>query len=495
MPIEQTFLTVANNTAQGLITQGQQIIARRDSPIANLVELSLNLEGRLLSADERKNVVEPFDTQLGGVPGQNQETVFDIMLETTISGVYDSVTGVLGLIRSTVSPMISDLSDAVNAYMSAGISQELKASLPTIKTFSVPAPLLHQELVDEISSNAAEMAFDFTQPTSLPSLTTPEIVERLLTGSPQIDEAIRQWLSGLAPSVVEEAWQQCFCRGTSPMLGSMGNPFRHVPTENALTGLICYLAATKMTKDIPEEASVSASVWADYMHYMKSQAARSLTLYMTALSSIGADTLIHGWDDSNIYVDANVFDRFIQSGGSQDAILGAYVCGHSRLSLQSITEMTDDLMRSYARYHADRQQMIARAEVMLTSQALRVVCESEVMNRREACFGRLEKGIGDLPTTSVVQTSSWKRFIQTLENCCVDLNSHHLKTKGVVGVITAILSKGVFFDTDVGFIFEQADAVEAADPSLSPDEVIEYAASSLALVFVSKQLALTVKAL
>lgn len=355
--LTQSGINAVYSTADELAARGVRLIALPNTPLSELT--SVSLKHAVSCAAGGVETAPDFSTSL--MEGANRvdevgHNTHDEIMANAVQAVGQAINFNTQLAKNTVNPAIervaTSLSTALESFSGAASVPVQIAPVYDRDFWSLPYT---QELFSRYGETVASRDVAYTGP-AIPY--NPEFLETRLES---FDLAIREYVNQLmdgASQTAEHYWNASFGRG----------PFN---VRDILTGgrevidaaIVVYLGAQYLSGNPPEGTEMSASAWETMCRQVMAQAGLVVN---SGLARIERDRrlglMVISYPQSHavgekIFVDGPTYGRFLNEGGTPEAVLGAFFDSRPNGAEQIFAER-----EAYtARWNATQSTLISEA--------------------------------------------------------------------------------------------------------------------------------------
>lgn len=431
-------------------------------------------------------------------PLDEGSTSHDRIFIDAVSKIGASVSNHMAFTQSTVVPIVQQFFETVESRMKNAATV---SSLNGLEVVSLKIPALLNEL--EATSDALDVTgLNLKDPEYVPLYTNLTIVPEFFnTGDSEHDELIEEWMTEKSPEFFNDVCNLLTTTMSAPLVAtangvanqqasSFFSILGYEPYKKLDYGIALYFI-TKYLKDRPELVNVnqrSGGAWfsknINAVHefsrgLMKNSKLAFERIYRTKELVLAKQD---NKDENKIFVDDRVYQEWLSSGGSVEALLGILV-GDSKARMRfihDINEKIPELIKSY-----DRFRKVADASWKANS----FVRFKEILS---LTFNDLMQGLSDSEKEYIKANPA---FIPTansrFEGFLASVRPSDMDELGKVCM--KLVCRVRFSYTDSEDILSYMDDVSKADPTIKPDEASSLAAINQITKFVVSQLKLVAK--
>lgn len=260
-------------------------------------------------------------------------------LDTKIANVLSNE---LNNIRNNILPLIKEYGKFVNESIASRLNSN---PLKDVNIYTVELPLVIGEM---ISRNIINVNGDKTRRINDKSLvlTRPDvskIKEYLTYGSGQMESLVRGFISNISDNELVRIWDTYLLN-----ISSMNNNFITMGTKvnSGIYGLdlfVMSILVKNLVKVVPETVRVPISTYNDAIVSLDAVLDNKVAMYIKAMeanTNIGK-VILKGENLNEVIVIKDNYNKFLNNGGSPEAIYGAILDKVSSLDINNLTKDKD----------------------------------------------------------------------------------------------------------------------------------------------------------
>lgn len=286
------------------------------------------------------------------INGEVREHLHDIYMESATAALGTALAGHVAFATTVVIPAVHELHNKIKEVMDiderCGVRSYSVEMMTGSPLFDVPA----------ITSKLEEFANLRPQENQLlvldyPSLTDDELIGLIKIGAEAYDTAIDQFIANEGIQLVREVWDTVFSHKS--MQFKTYDDFRADREKGQARNFATYLIATRLLiggDNMPMGTGANGLSSSKYTLVLKNlQEIAGTSLYI-AMESRNNQTklgkLIEKVDKQTVYVNKQVYDRYMDEGGDVETILGAAISGDKKVYLEDIVAGTEKYKQAWA---------------------------------------------------------------------------------------------------------------------------------------------------
>lgn len=277
-----------------------------NGPVSTDEVSSYDFKGAILSASNTADDV-----------GENRH---DEVMNNAVIAVSDGLNFNNQLARNVVNPMIERVSVALSTALD---TLDKNSAMPVEIVTRQDRAFWNMPYTIETFKRYEETAMQIVSYTGPALEYDPSL---LMTGIVTFDEALSDYLSSLRDDgLLNSIWNRTFSRTAFKTLDA----FEGDLYDSIDAGIVVFFVASKLDENPPEGTEMSSVAWNTMMTDLKTQAGRVVWRGLSRIArgrdrnemvvSYPASTAV----GSKVYVDSEVYRRFLEAGGSPEVILGA----------------------------------------------------------------------------------------------------------------------------------------------------------------------------
>jgi len=327
VPIDDTIVATLSSTMKGLLSTMQDV---NDKDIPILVAKSTMSTSDSISLHDR-------------------------VLGDTVDQVSDLVKSHISTTKNVVAPLVIEMGDALNEYIHTNWTNMNVASGFKIIPHKIPRVLVQSNLLNELDYyNNKTLLYPETTP-KLSSKSYDDILLLLLTGDSNIDKDIVALSSQMGTGVIEFIYNSLFTITDVNNPLTIGAISEMVVFDRLNYATIIYLISRKLLTDVDNENwDVSLSIYNKVITDMRDYGG---TLLFLCLKSVALLTktqqlvLRKQYATRSIDVNGELYDKWLQSGGSPEVLLGLLISADSKdTSIPAIDAKSDVYKKAWSSF-------------------------------------------------------------------------------------------------------------------------------------------------
>jgi hypothetical protein len=431
--------------AQQLAMNGAQLAPVGDSPLAALVSASLVDAQTVGDAPAGTFEEQPELGELMLQSSANADMAgvcqHDAIMANTVAAVSKAVEKNLDLARNVVGPLIKKVVEDTQAYMDSTAQSSLAP-------MSI-SPFYYQSLWDNPTTVDFVRKFENAPvtPVALSGLTLPaptSALEAMLTGAGSYDADIKAFVDAVGEEYLQGVWRSVFGGGVSQL-----SDYLRWSQDKIDATLATFLFARRLFDDVPEGLNMDLSAYKAYMGAVVGFAGRlCCAIYKKREADVGIKALVNAMPvggQGSIQVNGDVYQSFLEAGGSPEVLFGAAVSDGQR-NFATLLEAKDRYVREWQRTYA-----------LLQSKAASVRLDSMISGLRGALVCLLkDESLGFELSADIYQQRIKERLAKIKPKDIEDI--WHVARKAVCRVF--------YPQTDVERVLNAVDASALAHPEL-----------------------------
>lgn len=420
-----------------------------------------------VSAEDDQNFVAPINdliNQANYVDPANRcehNDVLDLAAEKYIGAVRNQIQQA----RVVVSPMAQEYAEGIIKHLESYTASELLGL--EIITTNTPKPLLNPGLADSLSKYA-ESSYEPIPALGMPEIPVAELEEALKTGAKSLDEDVALWLADCSPGWLAEVWEGFKEAKAADTLREMMTR----PKVGVNYALAIWLLAQHYFNNPPEGVVKDLVVYNQELATVRDQSAAQLWRELQKiLRAVETGLMVEGIQGTKIYVNGEVYNTWIEAGGSTDALFGNMYLPRPLLYAQELSMRQQELESIWA-----RQEALVKSTEKLNKL-------NRVQQIARAKFVDLLNG---LPMDVKAKMPRSARLMELMD---AELKSLSIKCiENIYSLALRLLCRTLFVNSDAEAILCGIERVSKENPKLSAQEAASIAVAEYIGSWVGQQL-------
>lgn len=331
---------------------GVGLTAVQGSPLAALVEatykggVDVGLVQPVVADNPERALLENIASQMEFMTNarveQTNDNMHNAIMDNWVKIGTEAVQNHIQVAKNLVGPAVVNLAERVAAKLTeltpaevAGkdiVTKEINPVIDNDKLLSLVSKFL-----DGVSIEDPELAM------RAGDATADQIRELMLTSIPSLDNSIANWASSLDDQWLTSLWSTVFTGGRQRIYPFAGRGLRSIitdPIDGENAALAIFLLASKIVDDGPNEGSSGGlDHITDLAVRYRNQAAGQLKRQLDYIKeSLENGYLVVKKSGGEITVNEPVYNKFLDAGGTNEALLGLLVSGDSKTDMDSILD-------------------------------------------------------------------------------------------------------------------------------------------------------------
>jgi len=288
------------------------------------------------------------------------------------------------------------------------------------------------------------------------NISDQDIILMMKIGSGNFDVAVDEFVTNVGMPFLQEVWNVVFQSNKNGF--NTYNAFRVEKGLNA--NIATFLFASKLIQDenvifnVTGTSGLNASKYVFILKDLQEISGCALCAHFDAKTrESNTGKLITRVEDKTVYVDKNIYDRYLQEGGDVEAILGSVLNGNRVYYIDEIVEKKDTFIRAWNHHVAiekanSDENSIALVKTILNSFTRKCIISSE------------EEVIKNNSETIINNTIDWANKL--VNEDLKDINS----------LATRFLCETIYSFTDSYKILNGVNTALSANPDLSAEDAL-----------------------
>lgn len=357
--------------AQQKASQGQQVTASAGSLLEKAAGTASRCLNAYMAGDPLKTQsdvdlyfngdqnIAPFIEQATSITNGDSTAAneHNRVVDSLSEQIAEYVKAHVDFARNTVNPQVKVIDEAIDRHLQTFKTPRAIDSVRLVE-YDIPSILKDEMFLKELSPFENRPLVPAERVLNLPVKAAEEVRNHLLTGQKDFDEEILTWSTHLSDDVLSTVWLSFFSRAAS-----VGSRFIEASQltgysipERLDIGLSVYLICNSLKTNVEStEGSVSLPEYNRLLTQAQEWAASLMTGLLKTLSAYQkAGTLVvySSSTTKTVVVLSSVYEKFLQEGGTPEAVLGLMTSNQPRMITVSsqILSQKKDLEMSWASY-------------------------------------------------------------------------------------------------------------------------------------------------
>lgn len=286
------------------------------------------------------------------VNGEVQEHIHDAYMDTASAALGTALAGHVAFATTVVIPAVHELHNRLKEVMNidenCGVRSYKVEMLTGSPLFDVPAISSKLEEFGKITPQENQvLSLDY------PELNDEELVALLKIGAEAYDTAIDEFVANEGIQLVREVWDNVFSHKSTEF--KTYDEFRADRLKGQARNFATYLLATRILiggEGVPMGTGVNGLSGNKYNMALRNlQEVAGAALYIAMEyrnQQLKVGKLIDKIDNKVVYVNKEVYDKYMDEGGDVEVILGASISGDKKTYLEDIVAGTEKYKQAWA---------------------------------------------------------------------------------------------------------------------------------------------------
>ncbi len=315
------------------------------------------------------DAVSPGSNSVASDIGNDHNLVMDQVVGTISEAVKEHVR----YARSVVMADAIAFSDKVRNLMSK--IQPSSVTSFNVECKCIPSILKNAEFLDLVNKFSSGSGHEPKLPSCIPNMNPEEVMSLLKTGGSKLEKDIGAWLNSIGLDKVEYVWNQVF-RSTDQTVGTLKDYYGLVfdKDQGANFSALIFLFSLKLQDFIPEGVNLQASVFESLMADLRGQTANRIKHIVEEYDSdYKKGIMIDKVVDTTVYVYEDVYNKWLENGGTVDALFGRVVTKDNTYTADEITAKGSTYLKAFSDYVSLRQVADSNQKHILVKDCIRSV--------------------------------------------------------------------------------------------------------------------------
>jgi len=400
----------------------------------------------------------------------NSKSTHTTDLESLAKDIAGFVRSHLNFAKNTVRPLIEELVIEIKADIeSLPLSAEYSAE---IVVSDLPEPMRISSFEDSVMEYKNVDYTAITTYMTMPSLTGPEIVDKMVTGNSATDKEIVTWAAKKGDSFFQHIWDAVF---TSTPTSNRFDSLVNDPDEGVDAAVAIYLLAMKLFDNPLEGTAQSLAAYNKQMADIRNQAAlRIVHAYEEYVRYKTTGLLVKSSINNKVVVVGDTYRKWMEEGGNNAVLFGSMLSSNPEKFATDINTRKGDFLQAWERQNwmltvAERNKRFVHYKEILKNRTLKVVADNY-----QQCYGHLCSGCG-----ADTHMPEYTQFQKNLDDFVMNVTEGDFTNLWTLAQNTICCC--VFYYTDSGKILAGIERACKENPSINVREAalistIEYVA-------------------
>lgn len=307
------------------------------------------------------------------------------VVDALSSQVAEYVKAHVDFARNTVNPQVKVIDEAIDQYLQTFKAPRAIDSI-TLVEYNIPDILKDEMFLKDLAPFENRPLVPAERVLNFPVKAAEEIRNHLLTGQKDFDEEILPWSTHLTDEVLSTIWLSFFSRAASTGSStiSAGQLTGYNLSQRLDIGLSVYLICNSLKTTVESTAdSVSLQEYNKYLDQAQEWAAALMSGLLKTLAAYQkAGTLIiySSAITKTVVVFSPVYERFLQEGGTPEAVLGLMTGNQPRMLTVSgqILAQKKELEASWSSYETYYNALQANKSIEYFREFLMITLRSMI---------------------------------------------------------------------------------------------------------------------
>ena len=366
------------------------------SPLQRLVTATVIKPDMCVGSTGSLTITSGFMSEITNMPDQvTGYCEHNEVLRETVDFIAEKLAAQVAYARNEGAGVIEDL------------AQNVQASIDTLQPFAeigacviertIPHILLNESFLEAVQESHNCPRFDVRLGLRLPAKSAQEIRALMKTGLPALDNLVSEYVADLGDEGLESLWAQLFME-LSPIAGagkSGTNLTHYIAGEcNVRNAVFVYLVASRLSERILPGVNMTEAEYMTLTSDFRNQAAARICDVMTMYSNEEKNgRLIQSVDGLKVTVNSIIYRKFLEQGGSAEAILGSLLFNESSVNLSSMIDNRDRYEARWRRQYMMNEQAYRNRRFQRIKELLIIEYTNQTKNANEKDFPINERAL------------------------------------------------------------------------------------------------------
>lgn len=277
-------------------------------------------------------------------------TTHDGIVDSFITDIAKAVNAHVSFAKNVVKPVIVDMVDKATVFLK---TQHDPASEITIEVKSFPKPMLNSGFETSVYKFQDKPCLEPETFITAGEMSGMGLMELMKSGSKDFDDDIGEWFINYGEVRASLIWNNLF-RDFSVSKPVEAFNFQDINNKNSVDDFLAiHLLSRKLYEEVPEGVTMELKTFKNIAaQYRDWSGVKLVEFYEKYKSSIALKTLVTATDNrtKTIYVNAPIYKDWLETGGSNEVLLGLFISGNLNFSQSLIDERKEDLINQWNTY-------------------------------------------------------------------------------------------------------------------------------------------------
>ncbi len=341
------------------VSNGMDIATMQDEDLLNMIITSIENHS---TGTYTKDSINP--------------SMHDMHLGEYVDTFSNYVRSHIAYAKNVVGPVATTLSNRIKAYLQDYATRDAKDAIDIVR-YKLPEILQDEMFVDQLKHMTGKAAIPPEKFVHFEGRAPKEISDLLLTSDTGYNAAILPWSTHLKEGFVLRIWDSFFSKASGNPEYSFNDLMALPINERLDAALVIYLICNTLGNKVETTAdNYSLSDYKRYMLQLQDMAAsiilgcmKSFDLYAKTSTMV----LNISVNRKCVVVFAQVYDAWLQNGGSPEVLLGMVVGNRDINNAKAISENAENFKKAWASFQTfykatEGNTMMQRFKEMLLTQ-------------------------------------------------------------------------------------------------------------------------------
>lgn len=357
--IRESTLEAVYPLAEKLSERGVRVTPIESTPVAQLVQAGHCPQPT--TSSDNVMVAEERIMKGASMPDAMGACRHDVAIDEMTGVISKTVNYNLDLARNGINPIVKEVTQDVTAHIGAAESiHQARVSVVPVFYANIWNSPVFSEMVARYQETAVESV---SLNLGIPKETDKDtLLELAKTGASRFDEELEEWFDDLNEKIVVETFDGVFGENPANRARTLKDIIYVgdilISPEVSTRAALVHLWSRKLMQDIPEGVEASVGEYRSFMSKILSQSGRIINGLMERRESNQRRRQLVATFPQNreqlgkhtfqVYVNGDVYNRWLEEGGEPDAILGSFVTDQKR-GYTELLESTEHYAKEWQR--------------------------------------------------------------------------------------------------------------------------------------------------
>lgn len=364
----------------------------------------------------------------------------DVVLRESVDFIAEKLASQVAYARNDAAGIVEDLAQNVTAAIDC--LQPFAEIGASVIERSIAPILINESFLEAVQESHNCPRYDVRLGLRLPQQSAQEIRSLMKTGLPALDSIISEYMAVLEDSGLELLWSQLFME-LNPISGAgkAGTNLTHfiAGEHNVRNAVFVFLIARRLNERIMPGANMSESEYMSLTSDFRNQAAARICDVMDVYANEENNgRLVQKVEGLTVTVNRIVYRKFLEQGGSAEAILGSLLFNESSVNLDAMLENKERYETRWRRQYMMNEQTYRNRRFQRIKELLIIEYTSQTKNSNERDFPVHERAISHELFVNAVHELTIDEMDDMVMTCLKLLGKSRFRNRNVLDILSGV---------------------------------------------------------